>query len=429
MDDNPLSYFSLMFLKRSLVAELGDAIDPFVLKLKRVMRQGRPVLLVVLERKNAAEEYLRVISKHLALRVNDAAKPLTGDEVFDSRFALVDTNELECAIFLGAGARNSLVKLYDEAVELDVAPARASVLYGRQMIVKSGKLAGCIGETIGIMDELAAGMGDDVSNRKKIIRNLKGESCPDARPRMLKALLSFYSIDDDITGLLKVLVKDENPMVRAEAAAKLGDEGRTILVKMLENAPAGEIDLTMLLIDRIVDTEAAVPRPLLKKMIARVRDTKLRGSVENFIVSQGDHHPPSLFEDFFERSQIHGVRHALFRAIVTGVKRSNRGWDDFFLKCIEDDDQEIRLESMKALGDTGGIGSVEALLKIIDVLIEGPLREEARQAVKKIQSRQEGVEGGWLSIEKPSEKDGALSVPDGSCEGALSTEEENGEKG
>ena len=65
-DDNPLSFFSLMFLKRSLAAELGDTIDRFVLNLKRVMHQGRSVLRVTLERKSPAAESLRVISKHLA---------------------------------------------------------------------------------------------------------------------------------------------------------------------------------------------------------------------------------------------------------------------------------------------------------------------------------------------------------------------------
>ena len=241
---------------------------------------------------------------------------------------------------------------------------------------------------------------------------------------MLKALLSFYAVDDEITGLLDELLKDKSLEVCVVAASRLGEKGRDLLVKMLDTAQAGKANVAALFIDTIVEAEAKVPLPLLKRLVARARDPELRGSIKSLIVSQGEYHPPSFFRELFEKGAIHGIRDALFDAIVIGVRRSDCGWDDLFLKCLEDDDRHIRLGSTCVLGDTGDISSVEPMLAISETRIDPLERDELRHAVEKIQSRQEGAEGGWLSLSRPVETEGSLSMADGAGEGALSVEDE-----
>jgi len=436
-DDDPLSMFSLMFLKRSITAKLGDALDPFVLKLKREFHRVGPALRVILERKYRAEETLRVVSKHLTQQVEDGAMMLTGDKLFDGLYSLAGANELERAVFLGAGTRKSLAGLHEDATEVNIASGRASVRFSGKRVVKSGRLEKHIAGIISIMDELAAGTSDDAANRKKIIRNLRAEDSPEARLRMLKALLSFYSVDDETAALLETFLEDENPEVRIEAAAKLGDRGRAALVEMLEGLPVRKSGLAALIIGKLSESDGELPGNFVKKLAMKSHEPDTRGRVEELIRHQGDYHPPAFFRDLFEKSASREIRRALFGAIVAGVKRSKKGRDDFFTGCLIDVDRQVRLGAIRELGDTGGSSCVEALRRCAEssgsdktgapILVRISLvrrdraeRDEARRALEMIRSRLGSAGEGWLSVTRPADAEGSLSRADGAGEGALS---------
>jgi hypothetical protein len=446
MDDNPLSFLSLMFLKRSLAAELGDTVERFVMKLKRVKHQGFPALWITLERKSESSEAVRVISKHLASGVDGAVSPLTGDELFDRCFMLAGANELECAVFLGAETRKLLLEINENAAGLDVEPGLATILFRGSKIARSGKLAKLITDVIGIMDGFAGGMADDAANKGKIIRNLREEGHPGVRLCMLKALLSFYSVDDEITGLLEKLSDDVNPEVRIEAAARLGERGRAMLIGMLDDLPVRKSGIASLIIGKLAESDGELPGNLVKKLAMKSHDPDARVRVEALIRQQGDHHPPSFFRKIFEKNTHRDTRRALFDAIVTGVRLSNREWDGFFTGGLADIDRHVRTGSLRMLGDKGGPECIEALrlcaepveniatadpllVRIAVVRRDRAERDEARRAIERIRSRHEGAEGGWLSVVEVSGKDGALSIADTAGEGALSAEDEKGPGG
>jgi len=436
-DDDPLSMFSMMFLKRSITAKLGDLMDRFTLKMKKVSHGGAPSLWVVIERKGEAERPLRVVSKSLAGNVPETVDALTGDPGFDERFSLAGANELESAVFLGPDTRKRLLETLGEAVGLDVESGLATILFQGGAIVKSGKLAERIAGVAMIMDEFAAGMGDDAANRKKIIRNLRAEVNPETRLRMLKALLSFYSADDDTIALLETLLDDESLEVRIEAAAKLGDRGRAALMKTLEGLPVRKPGLAALIIGKLAEGDGELPGNFVKKLALKSHEPDTRVRVEELIRHQGDYHPPSFFRGLFEKSASREIRRALFSAVVTGVKRSKKAWDDFFTECLVDVDRQVRLGAIRELGDTGGPSCVEALRRCAEssgsdktgapILVRISLvrrdraeRDEARRALEMIRSRLGSAGEGWLSVTLPANAEGALSNADGAGEGALS---------
>ncbi|HPA71292.1 MAG TPA: hypothetical protein PKY31_03430 [Spirochaetota bacterium] len=436
-DDDPLSMFSLMFLKRSITAKLGDLMERFTLKMKKVSHEGAPSLWVVIERKGEADRPLRVVSKSLAQNVSETADALTGDPGFDERFSLAGANELESAVFLGSETRKRLLETLDEAAGLDVEPGLATILFQGGAIIKSGKLAERIAGVAMIMDELAAGMGDDAANRKKIIRNLRSEESPEAKLRMLKALISFYSVDDETAALLENLLEDENPEVRIEAAAKLGEQGRAALMQMFEGLPVRKSGLAALVIGKLAESDAQLQGNFVKKLVMKSHNPDVRVRVEELIRHQGDYHPPKIFMELFEKSGDREIRRALFSAIVAGVKRSGETPDDFFTGCLVDVDRQVRLGAIRELGAAGGPSCVEALCRCAEsfgsdttgapILVRISLvrrdraeRDEARTALEKIRSRLGSAGEGWLSVTRPADAEGALSRTDGAGEGALS---------
>ena len=436
-DDDPLSMFSLMFLKRSITAKLGDLMERFTLKMKREFHRNKPALRVILERKYSVDETLRVISKHLTQQVEGGAMMLTGDALFDGCFSLAGANELEQAVYLGAGIRKSMVVLHENATEVDIAPGRASVRFPGKMAVKSEMIQGHIAVIISIMDEFAAGMEDDAANRKKIIRNLRSEESPEAKLRMLKALISFYSVDDETAALLENLLEDENPEVRIEAAAKLGEQGRAALMQMFEGLPVRKSGLAALVIGKLAESDAQLQGNFVKKLAMKSHNPEVRVRVEELIRHQGDYHPPKIFMELFEKSGDREIRRALFSAIVAGVKRSGETPDDFFTGCLVDVDRQVRLGAIRELGAAGGPSCVEALCRCAEsfgsdttgapILVRISLvrrdraeRDEARTALEKIRSRLGSAGEGWLSVTRPADAEGALSRTDSAGEGALS---------
>jgi len=410
--DTTLTLFDRVLLRHALVRELGDAADPFTLKLNRKTSRGVPCLRVIIARRDTVLEVLRVISSSVIPRVPGAVKSGTGDGSFDDAFALSGANDLECAALLGAETRKELLAVNESVLELDIAPGRCEFLVDSRWIPRTGKLPGLIGRVITLMNAFAGGMADDAANRKKIITNIREEIVPEMKRRMLDALLSFYSMDEEMESLLGELLDDPDPGVRVEAAARLGEKGRAILAKMLETVPSGNSALAALIIGKLVDGEGKLPRKLIRSMALRPHDPALRGGIVSLVMQQGEYHPPSFFRETFEQSGIRGIRRALFHAIIAGAKRTKHGWDGFFLGCLEKGDLVMRLDSIKVLGEIGGVECVERLLVIARAKRKGVERDAARRAVEKIQSRLEGAEGGWLSVTTPGEKDGALSRAD-----------------
>jgi hypothetical protein len=78
---------------------------------------------------------------------------------------------------------------------------------------------------------------------------------------------------------------------------------------------------------------------------------------------------------------------------------------------------------MLALAEIGSVASIEPLLPFATgLLVDRPLKNEAKEAIRRIQGRLPGAEGGQLSVAEVAMEQGRLSVT--SVDGALSASED-----
>jgi HEAT repeat protein len=91
------------------------------------------------------------------------------------------------------------------------------------------------------------------------------------------------------------------------------------------------------------------------------------------------------------------------------------------LELCADDEIEVQIAAAEALGTVGSVGAVEALLLLGKGLGRGQLREAARAAIARIQSRLGDVEAGRLSLVEGDDLAGAVAIaePDAASGGEL----------
>ncbi|MEY4546906.1 MAG: hypothetical protein RL685_3101 [Pseudomonadota bacterium] len=82
------------------------------------------------------------------------------------------------------------------------------------------------------------------------------------------------------------------------------------------------------------------------------------------------------------------------------------------LRLLADDSAEVQQASAEALGALGSVAAVHPLLPLADSLLRPQLRQAARGAIGRIQSRLGTVEAGRVSLAEPHELAGAVDLAD-----------------
>ncbi|MEY2932866.1 MAG: hypothetical protein RL033_3615, partial [Pseudomonadota bacterium] len=85
------------------------------------------------------------------------------------------------------------------------------------------------------------------------------------------------------------------------------------------------------------------------------------------------------------------------------------------LRLLADPSTEVQQASAEALGALGSVAAVEPLLPLTESLLRPQLRQAARGAIGRIQSRLGSVEAGRVSLAEPHELAGALDLADTSA--------------
>lgn len=134
----------------------------------------------------------------------------------------------------------------------------------------------------------------------------------------------------------------------------------------------------------------------------------------------------ALFEAVLRcaESEHEAVRAAAARAL--GVVAQPRG-ELVLMRLLSDASSDVQEASAHALGAFGSVAAVEPLLPLAQSLVRQRVRQAARGAIGRIQSRLGGAEAGQLSLSDPYDLAGAVDVADTSANirvGALSLAEE-----
>jgi HEAT repeat protein len=243
---------------------------------------------------------------------------------------------------------------------------------------------------------------------ERLMLNAMTDPCPGVRLRNLRFL-----IDPDTRATLPVLmstaralVTDANAPVRLLAARQLGEEGHPALAAIALDAhqPATvRVEaLQALGLARASKLESLLPQLLganppelvcaALSIIAARRLSALAESVVQCAASQHE-----------------AVRAGAARALLTLPTQHS---EQALIRLLADSSSEVKLISAESLGAIGSVAAVEPLLGLANSFGRAQVRQAARGAIGRIQSRLGDVEVGCLSLADEHGLTGALSVAD-----------------
>jgi hypothetical protein len=227
---------------------------------------------------------------------------------------------------------------------------------------------------------------------------------------------------------LRFLVASETSappeLVESTAAALLGDEHSPVRLLAAQHAgEAGHAVLRALIADRRLDLSL---RARAVDSLGRLRPPDLDG-LRAVLVSAyapevtmaalaviGWSSDAALIEAVLScaRNEHEGVRAEAARVLGRLAQPET---EPLLIELLGDPASDVQHASAEALGVFGSVAAVEPLLPLAESLVRPRLRQAARGAIGRIQSRLGDVEAGRLSLSNPHDLAGAVDVVDTSA--------------
>lgn len=217
------------------------------------------------------------------------------------------------------------------------------------------------------------------------------------------------------------LLLDSHAPTRLLAATHAGEAGHAVLRAV---AADPGVDLTL----RIRAVEALARHPIpdlegLRAALGTAHPPELTVAALSVIGKSSD---AGLLEAVIDctRSQHDSVRAGAARALSAFAQPHT---EPLLLELLSDVSSDVQQASAEALGLFGSVAAVEPLLPLAESLVRPRLRQAARGAIGRIQSRLGDAEAGRLSLSDPHGLAGALDMADPSTRsrvGAVSLVEE-----
>lgn len=204
----------------------------------------------------------------------------------------------------------------------------------------------------------------------------------------------------------RALLSDENDRVRLLAAMQLGVEGTPALGQLAANA---RVD-TALRVEalRELGTESMPGlEPLLAKLLGPSPPELSCAALSIIGARRLDFFAPAVVE--CTTSAHEQVRVAAATALTY---LPSNGAEQALIRLLSDSSSEVQCASAEALGVIGTVAAVEPLLPLAERLGRAKVRQAARGAVGRIQSRLGNAEAGSLSLADDRELDGAVALAD-----------------
>ncbi len=241
----------------------------------------------------------------------------------------------------------------------------------------------------------------------RLAKNAAQDALSSVRLRNLTLLQERFPALSETREASRAALASDQPNLRLAAARFLGAEGLDA-AEALALSPEVEADLRRQALQhffRHADEGRAVK--VLEQLAAAASPAELLPAL---VEAAGRlRHVPTLERLLAQADGLGDEAAASLAGAVAGA--GDAAAEEGLLRLLAREAAEVRAAAARALGQVGSVRAVEPLLALTTGLLASPsVKQAAREAVARIQSRLGDVEAGRLSLAVPSGDAGALSL-------------------
>lgn len=227
--------------------------------------------------------------------------------------------------------------------------------------------------------------------RQRLLANVRQDPVPTVRLRNLDHLCDGWPTSPETEQALEAALDDADPRVRFRAGRQLGDAGNARLAALVLEPHPPEIRTEVL--RYLVDSAAqGVVLPLLKKLLRA--DEALRVVA---IAALGRLAVPAALDALLTHAaDLDASSLPPWTEAITAF--SDPRVEPALLGLLDHWSEAVRVAAARALGEVGTVAAVAPLLDHAKTWLAGELKQAARDAVRRIQSRLGDAEAGGLSV-------------------------------
>lgn len=353
-------------------------------------------------------------------RFFDGADMTTGDPGFDQLTELPTMNAYVCAA-LSESLREQLMAIVAEGARVSNGvvtwPFENVEEPDRQWLCMRIEHIARLAEQLGVTRDTLA---------PRLAHNAVHDSEPAVRLQNLQFLLApdTRAPAELVNETARALLTDLNPSVRFHAARRLGAEGRPTL-KALTTDEHAAIGLRAQALQALGESDAPDIAEWVEPFLVSSTPELTRAALVVVASRELNVHAEHVIA-------LCGNADASLRAGAArtlSLLKSPRS-ELALLQLLSDEETDVKIAAAEALGAVGSIAAVEPLLPLGKGFGRGQLRQAARGAVARIQSRLGDADAGRLSLAEDDELAGAVALADAEAlsggEVTLATEEAPG---
>lgn len=246
------------------------------------------------------------------------------------------------------------------------------------------------------------------SLHQRLADNAKSDPSPGVRLQSLRFLTdaATRTPSELLASTARVLLTDEQVSVRLLAALQLGPEGSPVLGELVMNPQVATALRVQAL--RELDTQGAPDLDaVLAKLLGPSPPELVCTALTIIAARRLDVFSAAVVE--CAASEHESVRVAAAAAL--GSLSASAG-EATLIRLLSDSSSDVQCASATSLGVTGSVAAVEPLLPLAERFGRAQLRQAARGAIGRIQSRLGNAEAGSLSLADDHELAGAVAIAD-----------------
>jgi HEAT repeats len=325
-----------------------------------------------------------------------------GDQRFDDRVEVSTMDAWVCAA-LSDKARRQLLRLLELGGE-----ARQGVVSYERVGSASHETAWLV-QMLQFFSHLAELLTvTNGSLHQRLAHNAVSDPSPDVRLQNLRFLAdpSTHTPFPLLASTARALLSDEHVPVRLMAAMQLRPEGNLVLSALAAN-PEVETALRVQALRELGAEGAAGLEPLIAKLLGPSPPELVCAALTIIAARRLDSFSAAVVE--CTASEHEQVRVAAATALG---RLSENGAEEALIRLLSDSSSEVQCASAESLGVIGSVAAVEPLLPLAERFGRAQLRQAARGAIGRIQSRLGNAEEGSLSLADDHELAGAVAIAD-----------------
>lgn len=246
---------------------------------------------------------------------------------------------------------------------------------------------------------------------QRLADNARYDPDPGVRLQNLRYLAdpATYAPSALLASTARALLSDSHDGLRLVAAMQLGVEGTPVLGALAAN-PHVDTALRVQALRELGTRGVPGLEPLLTQLLGPSPPELACTALSIIAARRLDSLTATVVEH--TASEHEQVRVAAATALA---RLPSNGSEQALLRLLSDSSSEVQCASAEALGVIGSIAAVEPLLPLAERLGRAQLRQAARGAIGRIQSRLANAEAGSLSLADAHELAGAVALADGTA--------------